>query len=99
MSAFERYLSVWVALAIIAGLALGQIAFEQVAVEGEGFVDGLGAGVEQLYLGTAAGEQLGDAATHGAGADDADPVEHAHSPRSVGSFAWRNSVSLITGRD
>ncbi|MFN4131310.1 MAG: arsenic resistance protein, partial [Paracoccaceae bacterium] len=26
MSAFERYLSIWVALAIIAGLALGQIA-------------------------------------------------------------------------
>jgi arsenite transporter len=26
MSAFERYLSIWVALAIVAGLALGQIA-------------------------------------------------------------------------
>lgn len=26
MSAFERYLSIWVALAIVGGLALGQIA-------------------------------------------------------------------------
>ena len=61
-------------------LALGLGALQQVAVKGQCILDCLGAGIEQQNLLTAAGEQLGDAATHCSGADDANPLEHALPP-------------------
>ena len=75
-------------------LALGLCPLQQVTVEGQCIVDGLCTGIEQQNLLTTAGEQLGDTAPHGSGADDANPLEHALPPgvRSLFRMAKRYFV-------